>query len=66
MKTKTKTFDCVEMKRRGSQQIYEAIKDMTVEQKVAYWREQSRHFREEQKRIAARATITTPIHDARS
>ena len=38
---KTKTFDCIEMKRQGSQRIYEAIKDMTIEQKIAYWREQS-------------------------
>ena len=50
---KTKTFDCVEMKRRGSQRIYEATKDMTFEQELAYWRERSRQFREEQERIAA-------------
>jgi|GEM_PF-6921774 len=25
---KTKTFDCVEMKRRGSQRIHEVIEDM--------------------------------------
>ena len=48
---KTKTFDCVEMKRRGSQRIYEATKDMTFEQEVAYWRERSRQFREEQERL---------------
>jgi hypothetical protein len=47
MKNKTKTFDCVEMKRRGSQRIYETIKDMTIEQEIAYWRERSRRFREE-------------------
>jgi hypothetical protein len=63
---KTKTFDCVEMKRQGSQRIYEAVKDMTFEQEVAYWREQSRQFREEQSRIAAKAPTATPIHDARS
>lgn len=61
---KTKTFDCIEMKRRGSQRIYETIKDMTFEQKVAYWREQSRQFREEQDRIGARAATATSIHDA--
>jgi hypothetical protein len=49
---KTKTFDCIEMKRRGSQRIYEAIKDMTFEQKVAYWRERSRQFREERTRLS--------------
>ena len=61
---KTKTFDCVEMKRRGAQRIYEVTKDMTFEQEVAYWRERSRQFREEQERIVAKAAITTPIHDA--
>jgi hypothetical protein len=50
MKKKPKTFDCVEMKRRGSQRIYEATKDMTPEQELAYWRERSRQFREEQER----------------
>jgi hypothetical protein len=50
---KTKTFDCVEMKRRGSQRIYETTKNMTFEQEVAYWRERSRLFREEQERLPA-------------
>jgi hypothetical protein len=51
---KTKTFDCVEMKRRGAQRIHETIKDMTFEQKVAYWRNRSRQFQEEQQRLADR------------
>jgi hypothetical protein len=50
MKTRAKTFDCVEMKRRGSLRIYEATKGMTIEQEVAYWREQDREFREKQAR----------------
>jgi hypothetical protein len=50
---KTKTFDCVEMKRRGALQIHETTKDMTFEQKVAYWRGRSRQFREEQERLSA-------------
>jgi hypothetical protein len=36
---KTKTFDCVEMKRRGAALIYEKIKDMTIDEQVAYWKE---------------------------
>jgi hypothetical protein len=59
---KTKTFDCVEMKRRGSQRIYEAIKDMTYEQKLAYWRDRSRQFREEQERLSAKSPHSS-IHD---
>jgi hypothetical protein len=60
---KTKTFDCVEMKRRGSQRIYEATKDMTHEQQIAYWRERSRQFREEQERLIKESNRPS-IHDA--
>jgi len=38
---KTKTFDCVEMKRQGSRRIYERIKDMTSQEELAYWRERT-------------------------
>jgi len=36
-----KTFDCVEMKRKGALKIYEETKDMTFEQKAEYWRKLS-------------------------
>jgi hypothetical protein len=39
---KTKTFDCVEMKRLGSLRIYEETKDLTFKQKAEYWRRKSR------------------------
>jgi len=55
---KPKTFDCVEMKRRGSERIHEATKNMTAEQKIAYWRERSRQFPEEQERLSEK--IETP------
>ena len=51
MKTKTKTFDCVEMKRRGACKIYERTKGMSVEEEAAYWRERSEEFRREQDAI---------------
>lgn len=60
---KTKTFDCVEMKRRGSQRIYEATKDMTPEQELAYWQERSRQFRVEQERLIKESNRPS-IHDA--
>lgn len=34
METRAKTFDCVEMKRRGAARIHEATKGLTLEQKV--------------------------------
>ena len=36
MKTK-KTFDCVEMKRRGAERIYNQIANMTLEEQLAFW-----------------------------
>ncbi len=51
MPTKAKTFDCVEMKRQGALRIHEQTRDMTIEQKIAYWRERSRLFREERERL---------------
>ncbi len=64
MKSKIKTFDCVEMKRIGSQRIYEKIKDMTFEQKVAYWRERSRQFREKQGRRVPTMERCFGAHDS--
>ena len=39
MKTKTRTFDCVEMMHQGALRIYEETKGMTVKQELAYWRQ---------------------------
>lgn len=50
MIARQKPFDCVEMKRRGAERIYEEVKDMTAEEEAAYWRERSRQFREEHER----------------
>lgn len=38
---KTKKFDCVEMKREGARKVFEATKDMTVEQEVEYWQKRT-------------------------
>jgi hypothetical protein len=35
----TKEFDCVEMKHRIQEQIYEETKDMTVQEKIKYFRD---------------------------
>ncbi len=51
---KTKTFDCVEMKRRAAERIYQETKDLTLEQKTEYWQRRSEEFRREQHRIVGR------------
>ncbi len=45
---KTKTFDCVQMKRQASARIYETIKGMTVEEEVEYWRKHTEDLRVQQ------------------
>ena len=41
----TKTFDCVEMKRKGAARIYEATKDLSFHEQVEHWRRRSDEFR---------------------
>ncbi len=47
MTTKKKAFDCVEMKHEGGLRIHEALKGMTREEKMAYWRERDATARRE-------------------
>jgi hypothetical protein len=51
----TKTFDCVEMKRRGALRVHERLKDLTVEQQIEYWRQRNAEFRRDHERWRARA-----------
>jgi len=39
MKTKAKTFDCVEMMHQSAACIYEETKGMSVQEELAYWRQ---------------------------
>ena len=50
---KTKTFDCVEMKRRGAARIHEQLKNLTIQQKIDYWHRRSQAFRSEQEQAAS-------------
>ena len=50
---KTKTFDCVEMKRQGQQRIHEQLSGMTRQQQIEYWRKRSEKFMRQQKRLRA-------------
>ena len=40
-----KDFDCVRMKREASLRIYEATRDMTKEEELAYWERKNEEFR---------------------
>ncbi len=57
MKTK-KTFDCVEMKRRGAERIYNQIASMTLREQLAFWEERTELLRKHQKTIKVRRKIS--------
>lgn len=45
---KTKTFDCVEMKHRGAEQLKKKIDRLTVQQELAFWAERSSELKQRQ------------------
>lgn len=60
---KKKRFDCVEMQHRGGERINSILKDMTLEQQIAYWQErteallvQQQALREQREAPAEKAT----------
>jgi hypothetical protein len=55
-----KSFDCVEMKRKGARRVYEATKNMTIEEEVEYWRrrtEEARRWLEEGVNVKSVSTV---------
>jgi hypothetical protein len=48
---KTKTFDCVEMKRAGARAVQEKTRGMTVAEQVAFWRRETASLRKLQKSL---------------
>ena len=55
-----KTFDCVQVKRRGALRVYEETKGMTREQELAYWRKQDEEFRAARRREAEKQAADPP------
>ena len=48
---KTKTFDCIEMKRRAAEHIYNEIKDLNTEEEFIYWEKKHKDFLKKQECI---------------
>jgi hypothetical protein len=38
-------FNCVEMKHRGAEKVKEKTRDMTREQELTFWQEQTKHLK---------------------
>ena len=54
----TKTFDCVQMKRRGAELVRQRLAGMTRQQQLEYWRQQTALLRRRQ--AAARSDKPDP------
>jgi len=48
-----KSFDCVEMKRRGAEEVQRQIAGLTREQELEFWRKQTDKLHERQARACA-------------
>ena len=55
-----KTFDCVEMKRKGAARIYEAVKNLSPEEEKAYWERIDKDF--QQRHDKARPKLPANAH----
>lgn len=52
---KTKTFDCVEMKHQGAEQLKKTIEQLTDQQKLSFWSERTHELK--QRLATAKAQI---------
>ena len=46
---RNKSFDCVEMKRKGAEAIYQKVSSLSLEQQLEYWRKGSDSLRQQMK-----------------
>ena len=51
---KTKTFDCVQMKRRGAEWVRKQLEGKSFEQQLAYWRKGTKDLKMLQKQARAK------------
>ena len=51
MEIRKKTFDCVEMKRKGAEEVLRTTAGMTVEEELAYWRRGTEELTAQQKAL---------------
>ena len=55
---KTKTFDCVEMKHQGAEQLKKTIDQLTDQEKLAFWSERTHELK--QRLTTAKARKESP------
>jgi hypothetical protein len=61
---KNKSFDCIEMKRKGAEQIYLKVAPLSRIQQLEYWRKGSESLREIIARCKNTASYSQPSPDS--
>ena len=56
---KTKTFDCVEMKRQGAEKVQQELAGMTREEEIAFWQRGTEELKQYQRQVRAAALLET-------
>ena len=51
---KTKTFDCVRMKRQGAEQVMKRLEGKTVQEQLEYWRKGTEELKKRQQALKER------------
>lgn len=63
---RTKNFDCIEMKRRGSQGILQTLQEMSRSQQLAYWQKATEELRKRQQARRAQMAGAADSPETRS
>ncbi len=62
---KTKTFDCVEMKRQGAEKVQQELAGMTLEEETAFWQSGTEELKQRQARAVSEIeTMPLPGQEA--
>ena len=48
---KTKTFDCVQMKRQGAEQVMKQLEGMTLSEQLTYWQKGTEELKTHQQSL---------------
>ena len=51
---KNKSFDCVEMKRKGAEAVYQKVASLSKEQQLEYWRQGSVSLKAQKQSVGKR------------
>lgn len=57
---KTKTFDCVEMKRHGAEMVRAKLEGMTLEQELEFWQQRMEELLARQRKLQVQRETLTP------